>query len=149
MTDPMEPSEKTTINSFEELKSRKQELRKEMHVLGNRISTDAREILAESIKVAAVGAAALLLSKIIGAIVKSKKHGPTEEQTQAQAAEKSAENQEPEGETGQKADSSTEKTMESAVFWLKTIASGLDAARVLVREFSEMMKDDAGTDEEE
>ena len=148
MSDNMKKADWKTIESFEDLQKRKQELKDEIRETEMRVTANAKHILVEGAKVAAAGFAALLISKLIGSILKARKKA--EQETPADEDQKPPRETPTEQETSSgEENGSSYSSAETALMWLKAISTGLDTARVLLHEFAALMNEDRGRDEEE
>ena len=136
------------ISTFDELTAKKAELDKEVNDVGSRVSSAGSDLLKQGAKVAAVGVAAVVISKAVGEFIKSRRDqdedvvsSQSEEEIQSTSAEAEIPLDDEVVDQEPMAD-----RVRSLLMWLDALIKGIETAKVLIDEFRQDKASDEGAE---
>lgn len=160
MAQRIDTKELGKITTFDELTEKKKQLEREVEEVGTKVTKSTSDLLKQGAKVAAAGAAAVIISKMVGAFMRARKEdeedapeeGP-KEGTKGTPQEPSEKAQSFEAEEAEEPLAVKVRTL---LMWLDALVKGIETAKILIHEFrasraetEEHVEEVVVTDEEE
>lgn len=140
------------VKSFKDLRRRKKEVQGEIDAAARGVSKSTEELMEEGVKVAAVGFVAFLLSRLLNVFLGTnrKPSGDTVAMAYSTQDSKSADSDKSNSEQESSSEhagvgghahsqmNGHQTILDSARFWIETISGGLEAAKIIIDQISEV-----------